>query len=114
MHQRAVLAQRPPEHQALALAILGDEAEARRDRIDRAPDRQRLPSSSTAPAVLRLTPNKRIEDLAAAGTDQAGHPQHLAGAHLEVNMADVALIGEIVDLEPHRAQGDLRAWEIAP
>ncbi len=76
-----LLARAHRQHEPLALAILGHEADAERHRRRRACGSSAgCPRTRIRAGRVRIEPEQRLRDLGAPGADQAGEPEHLAGA----------------------------------
>ena len=56
-----------------------------------------LPRIEIVPEVAGVTPKMRLGDVAAAGADQAGDAEDLAGAQIERDVVEDALQGEVLD-----------------
>ena len=87
--QRDIVADRRLQMQPLGLAVLGHERDAEPPRVPRRAhlDRHALDPDGTA-APSRAGAEQRLEDLRAARAQQAGDPQHLAGADLEADAVE--------------------------
>ena len=102
--QRGVLRDAADEHEALALAVLRSEADARADGVAGLRDADRpAPAMTTAPGRPGSSPKMHLGQLGAAGADEPGEADHLAGAELEGHAA-VPVAADVLDLE-HAASG---------
>ena len=137
VRQRDVLRDREVEQQAGALAVLGHEKDAGVDRIGGGREMHRLAVERDATRHRPVDAEQGAGEFGAAGADQAGQSEDLAGAEVEVDLAAgigggaQALHGKdrlaagrrrrhVVDLQiaadhqpDHRVVVDLRAFERA-
>ena len=97
--QRDVAGDREVHHQALLAAVLGDEAEAGAHGGERAPAGQALARHLDVAGVGLVDAEDRAGDLAAAGADEPGERDDLAGADVERDVEEHALAREALDLE---------------
>ena len=58
-----------------------------------------LPPTSTRPVDLRIEAEQRLRDLGSPGADQAGQADHLAGADLERDVAELARARQLLDAQ---------------
>ena len=94
-----VLGQAPLQQQGLGLAVLGGEPEPGRDRQIRTMRRQGRPSTTHLAGIPGVDAVDRPQQLAAAGPDESGDPEHLAGAQLEAGLLHVGQATHAPDLE---------------
>ena len=87
MGERDVFADAHPQHQALALAVFGDERDARFDRGMRPPHQDALPGDVDLARLRNVGAGNRAYDLGAARTDQPRQPDDLTGANFERDVA---------------------------
>ena len=87
------------EHQALALALLGREADAGVDGVDDRAAAQRLAGDLDGAGGGAARAVDGFEDLGPSGADQPGEPDHLAGADRERHVLEDAGESEALDLE---------------
>jgi hypothetical protein len=83
--ERRVLAHRAAQDRPFGLAILGDEADAGRDRLRRRTRRDAPPVDLDRAGAARPRAEERAQRLAAPRADQPREADHLARAHVEVD-----------------------------
>ena len=88
--QGEVLLHRPPEHQPLGLAVLGQEAHAPADGVPRRPEARRSALDRDATGARRVRPRDRARQLGAPGAEQAGEAHHLPAVEREADVAEDA------------------------
>ncbi len=88
MRERDVLADGHAEDQALRLAILGDEGNARGDRCGDVAWGQRRAVDADFAAIPRIGARNSAHDLGSARADEAGERDDLARAHGEADVVD--------------------------
>ncbi len=89
VRKRNVFAHRHPEHQALRLAIFGDERDAGAQSPRRcAPAAPALPSTRTSPRSAASAPAIARKISVLPGADQPGQADDLAGAHRKAHAVD--------------------------
>jgi hypothetical protein len=86
--QRQVLGHGAPEHQAVAFAVLGHEADPGANRVGGAADDERSPLEQHATRLGRIRPEHDAGELGASRPEQAGNTENLAAVQSEADVAE--------------------------
>ena len=104
----------------MVLAVLGRQVYAPRDRLTRAPGRERFTVERHRPGARGPDTEDRLHQLGPPGAHQAGEPQDLAAPGLEADAGRCPGDEQVLDVQHHLARGpaglvrEVRAGELAP
>lgn len=95
------------EQTAGVLAILGEKRHPVTDRLVGAVDHDLFPVDRDRARARRRDPEERLGDVGAAGSDEAGNAEDLAGAHIEGDVVEDAVERQVLHRQHHVADRHL-------